>query len=135
MSVSILIISHDEIGSALLNAVKQTFSSELPLAVATVELEANADPEELIPKLKKVVHALNQGDGVLILTDLFGSTPSNIASSIQDCKDIRIVTGLSLPMLLCVMNYSQLNLRQLAEKARTGGQRGIIECEKTDGEL
>lgn len=134
MSVSLLIISHDEIGSALLNAVKQTFSSELPLSVATVELEANADPEELIPKLKKVVLALNQGDGVLILTDLFGSTPSNIANSIQDCKDTRIVTGLNLPMLIRVMNYPQLNLQQLAEKARTGGQCGIIECEKTNGD-
>lgn len=134
MSVSVLIISHDEIGSALLNAVKQTFSSELPLSVATVELEANADPEELIPKLKKVLSALNQGDGVLILTDLFGSTPSNIAHNIQNCKEVRIVTGLNLPMLIRVMNYPKLNLQQLAEKARTGGQSGIIECEKTDGE-
>lgn len=135
MSVSILIISHDEIGSALLNAVKQTFGSELPLSVATVELVANADPEEMVPKLKKVVQALNQGDGVLILTDLFGSTPSNIAHNIQDCHDIRIVTGLNLPMLIRVMNYPQLNLQKLAEKARTGGQCGIIECEKVEGEI
>ena len=132
MSVSILIISHEEIGSALLNAVKHAFGSELPLAAATVELEADADPEVLIPKLRKVVQALNQGDGVLILTDLFGSTPSNIASSIQNCKEVRIVTGLNLPMLIRVMNYPQLDLVQLAEKARTGGQCGIIECEKTE---
>jgi PTS system mannose-specific IIA component len=129
MSVSILIISHDEIGSALLNAVKQAFNSELPLSVATVELEASADPEILVPKLKKVVKALDQGEGVLILTDLFGSTPSNVARSIQDCKDIRVVTGLNLPMLIRVMNYPKLNLPELAEKARTGGQCGIIECE------
>jgi PTS system mannose-specific IIA component len=132
MSVSILIISHEKIGSALLNAVKQAFGSELPLSVATVELEANADPEILIPKLKKVVQALNQGDGLLILTDLFGSTPSNVARNIQDHKDIRIVTGLNLPMLIRVMNYPKLNLSQLTEKARTGGQNGIIECEKID---
>lgn len=128
MSVGVLIISHDEIGSALLNAVKQAFGSELPLSVATVALEASADPEILVPKLKKVLHAMNQGDGVLILTDLFGSTPSNIARSIQNCKETRIVSGLNLPMLIRVMNYPQLNLAQLAEKARTGGQCGIIEC-------
>lgn len=132
MSVSILIISHEEIGSALLNAVKQAFGSELPLPVATVELEADADPEVLVPKLKNVVQALNRGDGVLILTDLFGSTPSNIARNVQDCKDIRIVTGLNLPMLIRVMNYPQLSLIQLAEKARTGGQCGIIECESIE---
>lgn len=129
MSVRILIISHEGIGTVLLNVVKQTFGSELPLSVATVELEADANPEILIARLKKVVEALNEGDGLLILTDLFGSTPSNIARSIQGYQDARIVTGLNLPMLLRVMNYPQLGLAQLAEKARTGGQCGIIECE------
>lgn len=127
MSVSILIISHNEIGTALLNTVKQTFGSQLPLPTATVELQADTDPEILIPKLKEVVKALDQGDGVLILTDLFGSTPSNVAQQIQDCKHIRIVSGLNLPMLIRVMNYPNLELAQLAEKARTGGQHGIIE--------
>ncbi len=129
MSVSVLIISHEEIGSALLNTVKTTLGSQLPLSVATVELQPEADPEVLIPKLKKVVKALNQGGGVLILTDLFGSTPSNIAQELQDEADIRIITGLNLPMLLRVMNYAQLDLDALAEKALKGGQAGIIECE------
>lgn len=134
MSVGVLIISHDEIGSALLSAVKQAFGSELPLSVATVALASSADPEILIPKLKKVLQAMNQGDGVLILTDLFGSTPSNIARNIQDCQETRIVTGLNLPMLIRVMNYPQLSLAELAEKARTGGQCGIIECSKAKEE-
>ena len=112
-----------------LNTVKQTFGSELPLPTATVELKADADPEDLIPKLKNVVKALDQGDGVLILTDLFGSTPSNVAQKIQ-AKNIRIVSGLNMPMLIRVMNYAQLNLTELVEKARTGGQCGIIECEQ-----
>lgn len=127
MSVSVLIISHHEIASALLNTVKQTFGSELPLPVATVELQPDSDPEKLIPKLKTVIKALDQGEGVLILTDLFGSTPSNVAQKVQDCQSVRIVSGLNLPMLIRVMNYPQLNLVDLTEKARTGGQCGIIE--------
>ncbi len=134
MSVSILIISHNEIGSALLNTVKQTFGSELPLRIATVELRPDVDPEHLITKLKNVVKALDQGDGVLILTDLFGSTPSNVAQKIQDYKNIRIVSGLNLPMLIRVMNYPKSSLIELVEKARTGGQSGIIECEQKDEE-
>jgi PTS system ascorbate-specific IIA component len=130
MSVSLLIITHEGVGSVLLNAVKQTLGSELPLSVTTVELKIHTDPDLLSNKLKKVVEPLNQGEGLLILTDLFGSTPSNIARSIQGCKEMRIVTGLNLPMLIRVMNYPQLNLEQLAEKARTGGQCGIIECER-----
>lgn len=129
MSVSILIISHDEIGTALLNTVKQTFGSELPLPAATIELQATADPEVLIPKLRTVVTALDQGEGVLILTDLFGSTPSNIAQKVQDCNSVRVVSGLNLPMLIRIMNYPDLTLMELAEKAKTGGQCGIIECE------
>src|SRR5579871_1079845 len=132
MSVSILIISHDEIGSALLNTVKQTFGSELPLSAATIELQPNADPEVLIPRMRTVVKALDQGDGVLILTDLFGSTPSNIAQNIQECQSVRVISGLNLPMLIRVMNYPKLSLKELAEKARTGGQSGIIEYEKED---
>lgn len=128
MSVSILIISHDEIGTALLNTVKQTFGSELPLPAATIELNSDADPEILIPKLKTVVKALDQGAGVLILTDLFGSTPSNIAQEIQKYNNVRVITGLNLPMLIRVMNYPHLSLAELSEKARTGGQCGIIEC-------
>lgn len=135
MSVSILIISHNEIASALLNTVKQTFGSELPLPIATVELQSDTDPEELIPKLKNVIKALDQGEGVLILTDLFGSTPSNVAQKVQDCRSIRIVSGLNLPMLIRVMNYPHLDLANLTDKARTGGQCGIMECEKKeDGE-
>lgn len=130
MSVSVLIISHDEIGTALLNTVKQTFGSDLPLSAATAELRSDADPEVLVPKLKQVAKALDQGEGVLILTDLFGSTPSNIAQKLQDLINVRVVSGLNLPMLIRIMNYPQLNLDQLAEKALTGGQCGIIECEK-----
>lgn len=134
MTVSVLIISHDEIGTALLNTVKQTLGSDLPLSAATVELRADADPEILTPKLKEVVKALDQGDGVLILTDLFGSTPSNIAQQLQDIVRVRIVSGLNLPMLIRIMNYPQLTLDELAEKALTGGQCGIIECEKKKSE-
>jgi PTS system ascorbate-specific IIA component len=130
MSVSVLIISHDEIGTALLNTVKQTFGSELPLPTATIELHSDTDPEVLVPKLKTVVKALDQGEGVLILTDLFGSTPSNVAREIQKYSHVRVVSGLNLPMLIRVMNYPDLDLAKLTEKACTGGQCGIMECQK-----
>lgn len=130
MSVSVLIISHDEIGTALLNTVRQTFGGDLPLLAATVELRSDADPEVLTPKLMDVLKALDQGEGVLILTDLYGSTPSNIAQKLQDIAPVRVVSGLNLPMLIRVMNYPQLDLNTMAEKALTGGQLGIVECQK-----
>ncbi len=129
MSVAVLIITHHEIGHALVNALKTTYGDGLPLPLETVEVRSDADPDRLIPELKKIIITLDQGDGVLILTDLFGSTPSNIAYELQKERNIRIVTGLNLPMLIRVMNYPILNLTELAEKAMKGGQPGIIGSE------
>jgi mannose PTS system EIIA component len=126
MSVAVLIITHHEIGHALVNALKTTYGDGLPLPLKTFDVRSDADPDTLLPQLKKLIIKLNQGDGVLILTDLFGSTPSNIAYELQKESNIRIVTGLNLPMLIRVMNYPLLDLVQLAEKARKGGLDGII---------
>ncbi len=129
MKVNILIISHDEIGNALVNAVKKTFGTSLPLPIFTVEVQTNTDPDEIIPKLKKLINAkINQCDGFLILTDAFGATPSNIAQKIQN-NNVRIVCGLNLPMLIRVLNYPNSSLDELAKKALAGGQAGIVECE------
>lgn len=126
MSVAVLIITHHEIGHALVNALRTTYGDGLPLPLETFEVPSDADPDKLIPELKKIILKLDQGAGVLILTDLFGSTPSNIAYELQKESEIRIVTGLNLPMLIRVMNYPKLNLSNLAEKAMKGGQAGII---------
>jgi PTS system mannose-specific IIA component len=126
MSVAILIITHYEVGHALVNALITTYGDNLPLPVETFEVGSDADPDHLLPELGLIIKQLDQGQGVLILTDLFGSTPSNIAYELQKATHIRIVTGLNLPMLIRVMNYPSLNLLELAEKAMKGGQAGII---------
>ncbi len=72
---------------------------------------------------------MNKSQGFLILTDLFGSTPSNIASRLQQFQEsdkIRIVAGLNLPMLIRVMNYPHLALDELTQKAVSGGKDGVI---------
>lgn len=126
MSVAILIITHHEVGHALVNALLATYGDNLPLPLKTFEVGSDADPDRLLPELGIIIKQLDQGQGVLVLTDLFGSTPSNIAYEMQRATHIRIVTGLNLPMLIRVMNYPSLNLPELAEKAMKGGQAGII---------
>ncbi|MBA2654768.1 MAG: PTS sugar transporter subunit IIA [Gammaproteobacteria bacterium] len=126
MSVAVLIITHYEIGHALVNALRTTYGDSVPLILETFEVPSDADPDKLLPELNIIIKRLDQGNGVLILTDLFGSTPSNIAYELQKESHIRIVTGLNLPMLIRVMNYPSLSLADLAEKAMKGGQAGII---------
>jgi PTS system mannose-specific IIA component len=74
------------------------------------------------------VAALDDGDGVLVLTDLFGSTPANIAASLQARAGVRTLSGVNLPMVVRVLNYSDLPLDALAEKAFGGGRDGVMYC-------
>jgi PTS system ascorbate-specific IIA component len=76
----------------------------------------------------RAVAALDDGDGVLVLTDMYGSTPSNVASSLGREDRVVVVAGLNLPMLVRVLNYPEDSLSALAEKAVSGGNRGILIC-------
>ena len=126
MSVTVLIISHQGVGNALVKTLKTTFEGELPLSVHVVSIKPEADPEEILPLVKQKVEKYDEGDGVLILTDLFGSTPFNIAKDSLCDQKACIVTGMNMPMLLRVMNYPDLSLKKLAQKARQGGREGIV---------
>ena len=74
--------------------------------------------------------SVNNGSGVLILTDMYGSTPSNIANSLKNMENIEVVAGVNLPMFIRILNYSDLNLADITEKALSGGHDGIILCEQ-----
>ena len=129
--VHVILITHETVGTALLHAVTMALGN-LPLSTTVIAVTHQNDPDNIVAKLKKQVSALIKKDAqqeFLILTDLFGATPSNIASRLQNCEQkdkIRIVAGLNLPMLIRVMNYAHLPLSQLTEKAVTGGKDGII---------
>lgn len=127
MSVGILLITHSGIGGALLNVASGTFGN-LPLEVLPLSVSRDPDPENLIAKAGCLIRKLDAGEGVLVLTDMFGSTPSNVAQGLlQQGFAIRVITGLNLPMLFRVLNYPHLALPQLAKKALSAGKEGIFE--------
>ncbi len=128
MSVSILIVTHRDVGQALLATVKTTFADQLPLPAKAVSVSSDDDPDQLIPMLKKEVEQLDRGDGILLLTDMFGSTPCNIAKALQESAQVHLVAGLNLPMLIRVMNYPDSSLTELAAKAISGGKEGVYDC-------
>ncbi len=88
----------------------------------------NDDPDRIRHELNSNIADLDQGMGVLILTDMFGSTPSNIACTVANNKVVRIVSGLNLPMLVRVFNYANLDLEKLKQKAISGGKEGVAPC-------
>jgi mannose PTS system EIIA component len=130
MPVGILIITHGEIGEELLATAKSTLGGTLPLNCRALSVSPNCDPDSQHKKAEAMIASVNDGSGVLILTDMYGSTPSNIANSCKNITDIEVVAGVNLPMFIRVLNYSDLSLSEMTEKALSGGHDGIILCQQ-----
>jgi PTS system ascorbate-specific IIA component len=124
MNVGILMITHSDIGKQMLLTATSVFGKN-PFRVEILSVDNYDQPNDVKELGQKYVKFLDQGRGVLILTDIIGTTPSNIAKSI-DYKNIRVVAGLNLSMLLNVFNYSADSLNQLANRAVDGGITGIM---------
>ena len=127
MSIGLLLITHNDIGSALLESATNMLGF-CPLLAETLAVTIDSNPDELREQARSMTRDLDQGDGVLVLTDMFGSTPSNIATSLQMDGNIAVVSGINLPMLVRVLNYPHLSLDKLRAKALSGGCDGIVDC-------
>lgn len=129
MSVGILLVTHGKLGHFLLDCMSDMIG-ELPLAADVLEVRRVQSHEVLINQGSKMIERLNSGSGVLLLTDAFGSTPSNIANKLSALHGSPVVSGVNLPMLVRVFNYPRAGLEESARLAVEGGQRGIILCPK-----
>ena len=126
MSVGILLITHEGIGHALL-AVATRLLRKLPLQTDAFEVPFDGDVDALLPQASAALRKVDGGHGVLVLTDLYGATPSNIAAKLSRLgTPLRRVSALSLPMLLRVMNYADLPLDELPAVAAAGARNGVI---------
>jgi PTS system mannose-specific IIA component len=124
MSVALLLVTHEHIGNDMLMITGSILDDELN-NTACVEIPMNADVDNMKHQVANALTELSTDDGVLILTDTYGSTPCNIANSFLDSKNRTLVSGLNLPMLLRIMNYRSLPLDKLKEIAIEGGKQGI----------
>ena len=124
MSVGILIISHNGIGASIFGTANFMIK-EIALDIKLLSANRESDPEELLNSAISLLSELDKGDGVLVLTDLYGSTPSNIAHRLHEHAHVNVVSGLNLSMLIRVINYPELNLDDLTEKAYSGGIDGV----------
>jgi PTS system ascorbate-specific IIA component len=104
-----------------------------PLDVALLQVAGDADPDELREEARRRIAAVDHGDGVLVLTDIYGGTPSNIARSLSDGKRVCMISGLNVPMLIRVLNYAHLDAADLAAKAISGGRDGIFGSKADEG--
>jgi PTS system mannose-specific IIA component len=126
MTVGILLITHEGIGAALI-AVATRLLRQLPLKTEAFEVPYDADADVLLPDASAALRRVDGGAGVLVLTDLYGATPSNLAAKLARLgTPVRRVSALNLPMLLRVMNYADLDLDELPAVAAAGARNGVI---------
>lgn len=124
MSVALLLVTHENIGNDMLMITGSILNDELS-NTACVEVPMDADNDIIRHKIANALTKLSTDEGVLILTDSYGSTPCNIANEFLDCKNRMLISGLNLPMLIRVMNYRSLPLAELKDVAIEGGKHGI----------
>ena len=128
----IVIVAHTPVASAMLGFAEHTFGV-LPERVRAVDIPPYEDTKISFDRLLKAAYGVNRGNGVLILTDVMGATPANVASKLEALgplsglnTPVSVLAGLNLPMLMRCINHRGENLEELAQKALTGGQQGIL---------
>ena len=119
--ISILIIAHGTLGESLIHCASHVFGG-LPPQLRQLGVNVHDDPIALLPKVQELVSELDDGSGVLIMTDIYGATPSNLACRLIEPGRVECVAGVNLPMLVRALTYRNEALETVAEKAFSGGR-------------
>lgn len=125
MSVGVLLINHQHVGSGLLAAAR-SICGDYAGSIEEVSISHDAKPLDLVMEIENKIRMLDHGSGVLVLSDLYGSTPSNIATQFYDPGKVSVVLGVNLPMLIRVFNYPKDDLEKVTAKAIAGGKDGVF---------
>ena len=123
--IGVLIVTHGSIGEALLASATQILGTP-PQQVATLSVWRQDDPDDLVLRARELLEGLDAGDGVLVLTDIFGATPGNVVSRLLEDGRIEGVSGVSLPMLLRVITGRNGSLSEAVQRALSGGADGVV---------
>ena len=123
--IGILIITHGTLGESLIHCASHVLNKR-PLRLKQLGVTAQDDPMMLLPQARTLIKELDCGEGVLILSDMYGGTPSNIAAKLVTPGKIEAVAGVSLPMLIRVLTYRDRDLQTIVTKAISGGCEGVI---------
>jgi mannose PTS system EIIA component len=123
--VGILIVAHGAFGEALIHCASHVLGRR-PLRVRQLGVTVHDDPDAILPQAQDLVRQVDEGDGVLVLTDMIGATPSNIAARLSVPGKVEVVGGVSLPMLIRALTYRAQPLAAVVDKAISGGCEGVV---------
>lgn len=132
--IGILIVTHGSLGESLIACATHVLG-RVPEQVASFAVGSQDDPDLLLPLALNLTKQLNTGNGVLVLSDMYGATPCNMAMRLLQPGQIEAVAGVNLPMLVRALTYRDKTLDVLLEKAVSGGREGVVpfnreQCER-----
>lgn len=123
--IGIFLITHGSLGEALIQCACHVLNKR-PAQVVQLGVSAQDDPLDLLPLARQLMALVDSGQGVVLLTDVFGATPSNIASKLLDPGRIEGIAGVNLPMLLRILTYREKDMQTLVQRAISGGCDGVL---------
>lgn len=121
----IIVAAHSDLAAALVRTARLVVDNEVPLEAVAIEATDSSATYE--PRLHTAINRANDGDGVLVLTDMFGGTPSNVGMTMHHPGRVELLTGVNLPMLIKALQLSArgVELSDIAHQVRVAGQRSI----------
>jgi PTS system ascorbate-specific IIA component len=128
--IGILIVSHGTFGESLIHSASHVLGKR-PLYLRQLGVTVHDDPDAILPMGVDLIRFLDQGQGVLVLTDIFGATPSNIAMKLIVPGRVEGVAGVNLPMLIRALTYRDEPLGSVLDKALSGAIEGVMRMDKT----
>ncbi|MDF3839473.1 PTS sugar transporter subunit IIA [Cupriavidus basilensis] len=126
----ILIIAHAPLASALRDCAAHVYCGQ-PQRLEAIDVTPDAEPAAVLAEARRRVAELGEDNGVLVLTDIFGATPANIAARLAEPGRVKVLAGVNLPMLVRAICYRAEKLDQLALKALAGGSQGVLQVGST----
>ena len=126
--IGILIVSHGALGESLIHSASHVLGKR-PLYLRQLGVTVHDDPDALLPMAEDLIRFLDQGGGVLVLTDIYGATPSNIAARLLRPGRVEGLAGVNLPMLIRALTYRDQPLDAVIDKALAGAAEGVMRME------
>jgi PTS system mannose-specific IIA component len=123
--IGILLITHGSFGEALIQNACHVLNKRPP-QLNQLGVSAQDDPLDLLPLAREMLKLVDSGRGVLVLTDIFGASPANLASKLLEPGRVEGLTGVNLPMLLRALTYRDKDMETVLMRARDGGRDGVF---------
>ncbi len=126
--IGVLIIAHENLGESLIRCVSHVLGGRPP-KFDSLPVMSHDDAFNLLPQARQMVAALDDGEGVLVVSDIYGATPCNLACKLIERGHCEVVAGVSLPMLVRAFTYRDRGLPMMVSKAVSGGRDGVLHVE------